>query len=95
MLLLLPTRKTWSVRLLTFTSLQVSVSGQALVFVVRCTGLSWRSRAGSLTYAAFFMAQVRASHQSLLSRGQSWCLSTSWAQLAWHNFTALVSALHG
>lgn len=38
---------------------QVSVSGQALVFVVRNQGYSLFQRAGSLTYAAFFMAQVR------------------------------------
>lgn len=38
---------------------QVSVSGQALVFVVRNQGYSLFQRAGSLTYAAFFLAQVR------------------------------------
>lgn len=37
---------------------QVSVSGQALVFVVRTVGHSLLSRAGSLTYVAFFLAQV-------------------------------------
>lgn len=37
---------------------QVSISGQAVVFVVRCTGWSLTSRAGILTYAAFFGAQV-------------------------------------
>ncbi|MEW5300835.1 MAG: hypothetical protein WDW36_003735 [Sanguina aurantia] len=37
---------------------QVSVSGQALVFVVRNQGYSLFQRAGSLTYAAFFLAQT-------------------------------------
>lgn len=38
--------------------LQVSISGQALVFVVRTSGWSIISRAGLLTYVAFFAAQV-------------------------------------
>lgn len=38
---------------------QVSVSGQALVFVVRNQGYSLTNRAGGLTYIAFFGAQVR------------------------------------
>ena len=38
--------------------LQVSISGQALVFVVRTSGWSLISRAGMLTYVAFFIAQV-------------------------------------
>lgn len=38
--------------------MQVSISGQAVVFVVRATGWSLTSRAGVLTYAAFFGAQV-------------------------------------
>ena len=37
---------------------QVSVSGQALVFVVRTQDYSLMSRAGTLTYAAFVLAQV-------------------------------------
>ncbi|CAK0787749.1 hypothetical protein CVIRNUC_010971 [Coccomyxa viridis] len=37
---------------------QVSVSGQALVFVVRTSGWSITSRAGLFTYIAFFAAQV-------------------------------------
>ncbi|KDD77131.1 hypothetical protein H632_c12p1 [Helicosporidium sp. ATCC 50920] len=41
--------------------LQVSVSGQALVFVVRCVGFSLMQRAGTLTYLAFFGAQVCSS----------------------------------
>lgn len=39
---------------------QVSISGQALVFVVRTSSWSLMSRAGMLTYVAFFMAQVGA-----------------------------------
>jgi hypothetical protein len=38
---------------------QVSISGQALVFVVRTQGYSLLSRAGLWTYIAFFGAQVR------------------------------------
>lgn len=38
---------------------QVSISGQALVFVVRTEKWSFASRAGLLTYAAFVLAQVR------------------------------------
>ena len=38
---------------------QVSISGQALVFVVRTVRHSFMDRAGSWTYIAFFMAQVR------------------------------------
>lgn len=45
--------------LLCGSSLQVSVSGQALVFVVRTSGWSITSRAGLLTYVAFFAAQAR------------------------------------
>lgn len=37
---------------------QVSISGQALVFVVRTERVWFLSRAGLLTYAAFFIAQV-------------------------------------
>ena len=37
---------------------QVSISGQALVFVVRTPGWSPIMRAGMLTYIAFFAAQV-------------------------------------
>ncbi|KAK9798585.1 hypothetical protein WJX73_003965 [Symbiochloris irregularis] len=40
---------------------QVSISGQAVVFVVRATGWSLTSRAGVLTYAAFFFAQFAAT----------------------------------
>lgn len=39
-------------------TLQVSISGQALVFVVRTQGYSLFSRAGLLTYIAFSLAQV-------------------------------------
>ena len=53
--------------------LQVSVSGQALVFVVRCVGWSWRSRAGALTYAAFFFAQVLLAGLSSASPGSVLC----------------------
>ena len=38
--------------------LQVSISGQALVFVVRTSNWSIISRAGMYTYIAFFAAQV-------------------------------------
>lgn len=41
--------------------LQVSVSGQAVVFVVRCIGHSLAERAGLWTYIAFFGAQVAAT----------------------------------
>ena len=37
---------------------QVSISGQALVFVVRTSSWSIMSRAGLYTYIAFFAAQV-------------------------------------
>jgi hypothetical protein len=43
---------------------QVSISGQALVFVVRTTGYSLLSAAGGLTYLAFFLAQVN-THELL------------------------------
>ena len=39
--------------------MQVSISGQALVFVVRTQGYSLFSRAGLWTYIAFFGAQAR------------------------------------
>ena len=39
-------------------AVQVSISGQALVFVVRTESWSFMSRAGNLTYVAFFVAQV-------------------------------------
>jgi len=38
---------------------QVSISGQALVFVVRDQRWSLMTRAGAWTYGAFFAAQVR------------------------------------
>jgi len=41
--------------------LQVSISGQALVFVVRTAAFSLFSRAGSWTYIAFFAAQFCAT----------------------------------
>jgi H+-transporting ATPase len=41
--------------------LQVSVSGQALVFVVRCVSHSFTNRAAGLTYAAFLVAQLLAT----------------------------------
>ena len=37
---------------------QVSISGQALVFVVRTQDWSLMARAGTLTYVAFILAQV-------------------------------------
>ena len=40
--------------------LQVSISGQAVVFVVRTLRWSPISVAGKLTYIAFFLAQVRS-----------------------------------
>lgn len=39
---------------------QISISGQALVFVVRTAEWSLLSRAGTLTYIAFILAQVGA-----------------------------------
>ncbi|PRW57643.1 plasma-membrane proton-efflux P-type ATPase isoform B [Chlorella sorokiniana] len=41
--------------------LQVSVSGQAVVFVVRTVKHSFLSRAGTLTYVAFFLAQTAST----------------------------------
>ena len=41
-----------------FTLLQVSISGQAVVFVVRTMSYSLIARAGAWTYIAFFLAQV-------------------------------------
>ncbi|PSC74572.1 plasma-membrane proton-efflux P-type ATPase [Micractinium conductrix] len=41
--------------------LQVSISGQAIVFVVRTISHSFFSRAGTLTYVAFFVAQFCAT----------------------------------
>lgn len=38
--------------------LQVSISGQAVVFVVRTMSHSLIARAGAWTYIAFFLAQV-------------------------------------
>ena len=38
--------------------MQVSFSGQAVVFVVRTMSYSLASRAGLWTYVAFFLAQV-------------------------------------
>lgn len=40
---------------------QVSISGQALVFVTRTMGWSLANRAGTLTYVAFLGAQLAAS----------------------------------
>ena len=52
--------------------LQVSVSGQALVFVVRTSGWSLTSRAGLFTYIAFFAAQASLHiWQSVLSLSTS------------------------
>lgn len=45
--------------------MQVSISGQALVFVVRTERVWFLSRAGLLTYAAFFIAQVPNSNSFL------------------------------
>ena len=42
--------------------MQVSISGQALVFVVRTQGYSIVNKAGGLTYAAFILAQVLTHH---------------------------------
>lgn len=38
--------------------MQVSISGQAVVFVVRTMSHSFLARAGAWTYIAFFLAQV-------------------------------------
>jgi hypothetical protein len=50
-----------SVGILTWGSVawwvQVSISGQALVFVVRTLGWSFTARAGLITYVAFILAQ--------------------------------------
>jgi H+-transporting ATPase len=40
---------------------QVSISGQALVFVVRHQGWSLIQRAGVMTYLAFLLAQIGAT----------------------------------
>lgn len=48
---------------------QVSVSGQALVFVVRTQKWSLWTRAGSLTYIAFILAQVSSSGTTLVAVG--------------------------
>ncbi|KAL4418761.1 hypothetical protein ABPG77_005772 [Micractinium sp. CCAP 211/92] len=45
--------------------LQVSISGQAVVFVVRTVKHSFLSRAGTLTYVAFFAAQLASTLISL------------------------------
>lgn len=45
----------------TLLYVQISVSGQALVFVVRNQGYSLFERAGALTYIAFFLAQAGAT----------------------------------
>mmetsp|Transcript_24189 Transcript_24189/g.43300 ORF Transcript_24189/g.43300 Transcript_24189/m.43300 type:complete len:1063 (-) Transcript_24189:267-3455(-) len=48
---------------------QVSISGQALVFVVRHPGLSIIQRAGSLTYFAFFCSQIASTAIALFGFG--------------------------
>ena len=48
---------------------QVSISGQALVFVVRNQGYSLMERAGGLTYIAFFGAQIGATLFGLFGFG--------------------------
>jgi len=53
--------------------LQVSVSGQALVFVVRTMGFSWLSRAGLWTYIAFLGAQFCATIIAIFGfNGYTW-----------------------
>lgn len=59
--------------------LQVSVSGQAVVFVVRTMSWSLASRAGLWTYIAFFLAQVRPQsnfviHHTCLLYLPYWCM---------------------
>lgn len=59
--------------------LQVSVSGQAVVFVVRTMSWSLASRAGLWTYIAFFLAQVRPQldffiHYTCLLYLPHWCM---------------------
>ena len=52
-----------------FAALQVSISGQGLVFVVRTVKYSIFQRAGLYTYIAFFCAQVCSIHGLLASLG--------------------------
>jgi H+-transporting ATPase len=47
----------------------VSISGQALVFVVRCKGWSLLARAGVWTYLAFMIAQIMATIISAIGFG--------------------------
>ena len=46
--------------------LQVSVSGQAVVFIVRTMSWSVTARAGLWTYIAFFLAQVGSQDSVVL-----------------------------
>jgi hypothetical protein len=54
---------------------QVSISGQALVFVVRTASHSFFDAAGVLTYVAFFGAQVRLMRASMIVLQRSTALS--------------------
>ena len=50
----------------TTLAVQVSISGQAVVFVVRTMSHSLLARAGAWTYIAFFLAQVILCVQSVI-----------------------------
>lgn len=54
---------------------QVSISGQALVFVVRTSSHSFFDAAGVLTYVAFFGAQVRLMRATMIIVQRSKALS--------------------
>lgn len=48
-------------------AVQVSISGQAVVFVVRTMSHSLLARAGLWTYIAFFLAQVTLVYVNLFA----------------------------
>ena len=71
--------------------LQVSISGQALVFVVRTERWSFLSRAGLLTYIAFFAAQVRTLPSAVfLSRTHSGVYSLQGVTLMPYNQSSII-----
>ena len=57
-ILLIQPRLVYSCALICVLPLQVSISGQAVVFIVRTMSWSLMARAGAWTYIAFFLAQV-------------------------------------
>lgn len=63
---------------------QVSISGQALVFVVRTSAYSLFSRAGLYTYIAFFGAQARSAPPSSTEAAKAFRLiQSSVAHVPW------------